>query len=210
MKQREPTKDDFISLWGHNGYKENFDVYSRKDRGGATEREVVDAGLAAHFDKNAVCLEVGCGGGYWLNKWLCPRFKHVYGLDVVPYTGHRPDNLTFIEVPDRNYSCYGIEDESIDFVWSFGVFCHIPVEKVGEYVKSVYRVLKPGSYATLYFSNDDRRPGCFTTVLSDTGIIWAKNDLQTSIKMMEDAGFVDIVDVLPTMRDTLLTGFKAK
>lgn len=206
---REPTKQDFINTWGVSGYRESFNVYSMPQNGGVSEEQVVSAGLRPFYNKEHTCLEIGCGGGYWPEKHLCDNFKQVIGIDVVPTGGIKRGNFKFIEVPDRDYSCYGVADESVDFVWSFGVFCHLPIQAIAEYVKSAYRVLKPGGNACLYFSNIDRRPGTASSEQDiGHGIIWVWNTLNHSVKMMEDAGFSGVMDALPVMRDTMLIGGK--
>ena len=204
MTKREPTKKDFVETWGTAGYRENFEVYGRSDNGGATEEEVVARCLAPWFDKTRVALEIGCGGGFWPERHLCPNFRHVIGLDVLPPAPFAAPNFTYIEVPDRDYSCFGVLDESVDFVWSFGVFCHLNLESIQEYLHGVRRVLKPGGRASLYFSNDTRRPGHATEGDPGKGIVWCLNDLGTSEEMLRAAGFPDPVDLMPELRDTML------
>lgn len=200
---REPTKADFVGTWGPSGYRENFEVYQAQSNG--SEERVVSKCLAPWFNKDHVAIEIGCGGGFWVEKYLCPNFSHVYGLDLLPSPHHyRADNFTYIEVPDRDYSCYGIKDESVDFVWTFGVFCHINLESIQKYLHSIYRVLKPNGSASIYFSNHVRRPFTATVGNPDSGIIWIKNDMETSIAMLDKAGFKDPVDLMPEIKDTML------
>lgn len=206
---REPTKADFVSEWGPAGYRENFDVYAKQV--GATEEQVVGAGLARHFNKNHVALEIGCGGGFWSERHLCPNFKHVTGLDVLPGKPFSAPNFTYIELPDRNYSCYGIPDESIDFVWCFGVLCHLNLASIQTYLNSVYRVLKHGGTAVIEFSNNDRRPGMYSVEQQgqERGILWVKNDLPTTFAMINKAGFANPVDLMPQIASALIEFTKA-
>lgn len=201
MKDREPTKQDFLSTWP-KGYMENFQVYHAQK--GASESDVVSLCLQPWFNKDHYCLEIGCGACFWPRRHLCNNFKHVYGLDYLQPQPFSSTNFTYIEVPDRDYSCFGIPDCCMDFVWSFGVFCHMNLDSVQEYLHSIYRVLKPGGRVSLYFSNNDRNPGYATIGDPGSGIIWVRNDLQTSISMLEKAGFRDIVDLMPGIKDTML------
>jgi SAM-dependent methyltransferase len=203
----EPTKQNFIRAWGHSGYRENFDVYAMPDKGGVDEQLVVHRALRPYFHPEHTCLEIGCGGGYWVEHHLAPHFKSVIGLDVVPIDWSGPPNFRFIEVPSRDYSCHGVEAESVDFVWSFGVFCHLRNDCTAQYVRSAYRILKPGGRASLFFANSERRPGCATIGHSDD-IVWADMTTQDAIDMMRAAGFVPIMDAVPEARDTILTGVK--
>ena len=198
----EPAKSEFVGTWGKAGYRENFEVYSKQS--GVSEREIVDTCLSPHFNKEHSALEIGCGGGYWPGNYLCGNFAHVTGLDVLPGEPFSAPNFTYIEVPDRDYSCHGVPDESIDFVWSFGVFCHLNLSSIQAYLKSVYRVLKHGGKASLYFSNNDRRPGCATIVNPTSGILWCNNDIPTTFAMLEKAGFKNPVDLIPRLTDSMV------
>lgn len=202
LKMRAPTKADFVEAWGAAGYRENFEVYSAQS--GIPEQQIVDACLRPYFNSKHVALEIGCGGGYWPEFYLCSNFKHVTGLDVLPGDPFMAPNFTYIEVPDRDYSCWNVPDESIDFVWSFGVFCHLNLESIQQYLRSVHRVLKPGGRAVLYFSNDARRPGMVTYGGGIDGVVWECNDLETSMAMLRNAGFDNPVDLMPQLYDTML------
>jgi SAM-dependent methyltransferase len=198
----EPSKKDFVETWGISGYRENFEVYERQKNG--TEEEVVSKCLSPWFDGRHTALEIGCGGGFWVEKYLCPNFKHVYGLDLLPAATHTAPNFTYIEVPDKDYTCYTVKDNSIDFVWSFGVFCHLNLLSIQTYLNNVYRVLKSGGHASLYFSNDDRLPNSATVGNPTSGILWIKNNLETSTAMLHKAGLVEVTDVMPHIKDTVL------
>ena len=203
---RELTKTNFTGMWGSAGYREKFEVYSRPDKGGVSEKAVVDKCLRPFLNKNHTCLEIGCGGGFWIDNYLSDGFKEVIGIDVVPITGtENRKSFRFIEVPDKDYSCYGVEDGSIDFVWSFGVFCHIRKDKIAEYVKSAHRVLKDGGMASLFFPCNDRRGSKSPSSEEST---WESFSIKEAMLAMEDAGFTDIYDPIPSMRDLQLIGTK--
>jgi SAM-dependent methyltransferase len=205
----EPTKKAFRETWP-TGYEERFSVYQAQC--GSSEEDVVSTCLAPFYDPEGVALEVGCGVGFWVQKYLIPNFKHVIALDILPpqygpFSGLGHPKLTYIELPDRNYSCYTIQDESVDFVWSFGCLCHLSLASNREYVRNVYRVLKPGKFASLFFSNTERRVGSASIITPqcdpDRDILWCQNDWATTETMLREAGFVDIVDALPKDLNTL-------
>ena len=64
--------------------------------------------------------------------------------------------IEYIELDDRDYNCTGVEDESIDFAVSFGVFCHFPNSSSQTYINSVYDKLKPGGTGLIMFSDFHR------------------------------------------------------
>jgi SAM-dependent methyltransferase len=130
------TKAEFQSFWP-KGYYENFGW-------GVGLETVVNKTLVPFFDSNKTALEIGCGGGVFTER-IVGKFHHVYAIDVIK----KPESLdgldiTFIEIPDRDFTCYGIEDNSIDFCFSYGVFCHLSNSALIEYFDNVYRILKPG------------------------------------------------------------------
>ena len=207
----EPTKMAFQKTWP-GGYGENFVVY--KQQTGASEEDIVSRCLEPFYWPSGAALEIGCGVGFWPERHLCKNFKTVVGLDVIPpewvKVSHK--NFTYREVPDRNYTCYGVANDSIDFVFSFGCFCHLPIPAIEEYLKNIVRVLTPGGIASLYFSNTERRPGTETkedaNIDPNTNIIWVPNNWQKTWAMMHKAGFADIRDLWPEHKDTVCTGRK--
>lgn len=201
----EPSKAAFLNAWP-GGYGENWAVYGSVS--GVSEDALVAKCLYPFFNPNHTALEVGCGIGFWIKKYLCPNFKSVIGLDLLPNIDVRCQNFRYIEVPDRNYECFGVADESIDFVWSFGCFCHLPLDAIQKYLDAIHRKLKAGGCASLYFSNSDRRPGCSSIHNTENDIIWVDNDLDRTVKMMEKAGFLQIRDLMPELCDTMVCGVK--
>lgn len=196
----DTTKRGFNSTWP-GGYRENFEVYAAKT--GMGEGPIVRVALEPFYNKEHVALEIGCGGGFWIDKYLAPNFKKVIGLDVIPKPPLVGDNVQYIEVPDRNFECYGVEDGSIDFVWSFGVFCHMTHPAIQSYLHAAFKKLKPGGKAVLYFSNTERRPGTASSGNSENEVLWISNNWVLSENMMVKAGFVNIKDLMPMHIDTI-------
>jgi SAM-dependent methyltransferase len=68
------------------------------------------------------------------------------------------DNFVFGNYTDENknmqFDCKNIQDESIDFAFSFGVFCHLSASACESYLKDVFRVLKKGGTAIFMYSDD--------------------------------------------------------
>jgi ubiquinone/menaquinone biosynthesis C-methylase UbiE len=99
-------------------------------------------------------LEIGCGPGRLLRP-MSRHFAQIYGVDV-------SDEMVALakeklrDIPNAHPQvCNGAQltgfaDESIDFIYSYAVFQHIPSrEVVLEYLGEVQRVLKPGGLARL-------------------------------------------------------------
>ena len=82
-------------------------------------------------NKNLTVLEIGCGGGQW-SRFLYPNVQKLYCVDILSakhnnfwnYVGHeKKDKITYFQVEDFKLDC--IPKDTIDFVFSYDVFCHI-------------------------------------------------------------------------------------
>jgi SAM-dependent methyltransferase len=206
------SKEVFLRTWP-KGYRENWAVYGAASN--KSEEEVVNTCLSPFYDRNAVCLEIGCGKGFWTDRYLANNFKNVIALDLLPAASFNNKNITYIEVPDRDFSCYGVEDNSVDFCWSFGVFCHLSLEACQKYLYAIYRKLKPGGKVSLFYSNCDRRPGNYEGLVigaknnfDPEHVQWVYNNYPTTEQMLINAGFKNTKDLMPTLIDTMIYGEK--
>ncbi len=112
-------------------------------------REVEDVVLdGIRLSPSASALEIGCGIGRLLVP-LAPRVSRAYGVDISPamiekskgFIADAPNVTTWV----TDGSLAPIPDASLDFVFSYIVFQHIPDRApVRRYVEEAARVLKPG------------------------------------------------------------------
>jgi SAM-dependent methyltransferase len=112
-------------------------------------RDVEDAVLdGIRLSPSAGALEIGCGVGRLLVP-LAPRVARAYGVDISPamieaskgFTAGAPNVTTWV----TDGLLAPVEDASLDFVFSYIVFQHIPDRApVRRYVEEAARVLKPG------------------------------------------------------------------
>jgi SAM-dependent methyltransferase len=126
---------------GHAGSEEQF-----LESG---ERDLADLVLdGIHLRPEASALEIGCGVGRLLIP-LARRVARVGGVDISPvmietsraYLASAPN----VSARLTDGTLAGAADASLDFVFSFIVFQHIPaVGPVRTYVEEAARVLKPG------------------------------------------------------------------
>jgi SAM-dependent methyltransferase len=126
---------------GHAGSEEAFLESGERD----VEDLVLDG---IHLRPEASVLEIGCGVGRLLIP-LARRVARVEGVDISPvmietsraYLASVP-NVT-ARLTDGTFE--GVDDASLDFVFSFIVFQHIPaVAPIRTYVGEAARALKPG------------------------------------------------------------------
>jgi hypothetical protein len=166
------------SAWWPWGYQEPFETISISPLKEALKELGGD-----------ICIEIGCGNGYWTNKLLVPKFKQVYAVDVID-----------VVMPGFNYfkqDCLcGLP--KCDAAYSFGVFCHLKLDEQAAYLKELRPLLK--GKALIMFANWDRHSALANASDGDAG--WYYNDLYITQKMCEDAGF-SFRDFDPNYRDTI-------
>lgn len=142
----EFNKEFFQRSWGEDGYFEEFSYGVGIDA--VCERCVYPY---ASLEKNA--LEIGSGGGSF-TKRLIDKFNTLTAIDVI----RKPkslswDNLKYIELNDSNRFSCPLDRDSIDFGFSYGLFCHLSNTQIKQYLTSINKVLKEGSFFIFMLSN---------------------------------------------------------
>lgn len=105
------------------------------------------------------CLEIGCGAGRE-TVFLARQFANVIALDVSDAMIEQArqhvtaDNVRFVRGSGVNLDV--VENVSVDFVYSFIVFQHIPDPEIQyAYLRDVARVLKPGGWFMIHLYGDE-------------------------------------------------------
>lgn len=143
------SKEEYIKFWGENGYIETWDGHKYN-----WSEEIKNLVLnQIGFKKDKEVLEIGCGAGYW-TKFLCENSKYVTAIDLIPNPPLNEKNFRYIENENLQFDCNKIYNESIDFAFSFGVFCHLSKSACESYLKDTLRVLKKGGTAIFMYSDD--------------------------------------------------------
>lgn len=143
----------FHNLWP-GGFRT---AYSQKRR-----QDVIEKWLKKYV--NGTVLEIGCGGGFW-TKTLCSikSVSKIYTVDVVSasyakfweYVGGRfKDTIEYHRV--QNFCLDGIPDHSVDFVFSYDVFCHISGKGQERYLNQFNRICKPGAQILIMYADVDK------------------------------------------------------
>lgn len=98
-------------------------------------------------------LEIGCGIGR-LARWAAADFGSYIGVDVSPEMVRKAASFGIPRAEFRAVSggdLSGIADSSVDFVYSFAVFQHVPDKAaIFNYFAETRRVLKPGGIFRLH------------------------------------------------------------
>lgn len=143
------TKKDFLQFWGENGYVETWDGHKYN-----WSKEIQQLVLQQiGNDKNKSVLEIGCGAGYW-TQFLCDNAQSVTAIDLIPKPNIESTNFNYIENKNDQFDCKSLLDNSVDFAFSFGVFCHLSLDACESYLADTLRVLKSGGSAIFMYSDD--------------------------------------------------------
>ncbi|MGH9366461.1 MAG: class I SAM-dependent methyltransferase [Thermoanaerobaculia bacterium] len=139
---------------GHSGSEEAF---WRSGEADLEELILQDVTL----DSASRALEIGCGMGRLLRP-LSLRVAHAIGVDISPEMVARArealSDRENVELAVTRGRLDGVPDASLDFVYSFIVFQHIPARAaVYRYLREAARALKAGG--VLRFQVDGRRRG---------------------------------------------------
>jgi len=204
--QHDYTANDFIRIFGSEGYYETWHAHQNP------EKEIVSFYLTPFFDLTQTAVEIGCGRGKWTAEYLSPNFKQVIAVDVIEHPSLLvQSNVSYLRVGDKDYSLTQIPDESVKFVWCFGVFCHFSLEARLEYLKSIRRILVNGGKACIMFPNWDNYdyfknvefPRAYIDIPYEA-IHWFYGNDDMANEVSREAGFSTITNFMPFFRDTLL------
>lgn len=143
------TKKEFLEFWGSEGYVETWEGSGRNWSPEIKELIVEQLG----HSKDKVSLEIGCGAGYWTN-FLQEHSRKTYAIDLIPRPSNIHRDVEYIENQNQQYNCNYIESNSLDFVFSFGVFCHLSLDANDKYLQDIIRVLKPNANALLFYADE--------------------------------------------------------
>lgn len=112
--------------------------------------------------RDKTVLEIGPGTGAWSKCILEDGAKHLYALDAKSaednnfygYIGldrQKQKRVTYDQVED--FSCRSVPDNSIEFFFSFGCFCHLSREATAAYFSSISRKMVSGARGYIMISD---------------------------------------------------------
>lgn len=141
------NKEYFQSSWGENGYYETFSY-------GVGYKNVIEATINPFISQDKTALEIGPGGGTF-TQFMVGKFKHLTAIDVIrkPPQFDLYESFKYIELPNKCFRCNGVKDRSIDYCFSYNVFCHLSNVALSEYIRDVNRVMKSGGDFIFMISN---------------------------------------------------------
>ena len=127
----------------------------------AWKQGLVEEVLLARMPSGGTVLEIGPGGGRW-SVILAERADRLLLVDVSP----RVLEVARERIGDGAHVAYvcsagsdlpGVDDATVDAIWSFDVFVHVaPVDQAG-YLDEMARVLSPGGVALIHHADGRNR-----------------------------------------------------
>lgn len=118
------------------------------------KESIVDIFINENINDNSAVLEIAPGHGRW-TEFIVKKAKRVILVDVSPkcidYCKDRFSefkNVTYCVNDGRRLHC--VEDDSIDFAWSYDSFVHMERDVIESYFSEFSRILKPNSRAIIH------------------------------------------------------------
>jgi 2-polyprenyl-3-methyl-5-hydroxy-6-metoxy-1,4-benzoquinol methylase len=148
------------------------------------------ADLASLLPKEAAVLDLGCGAGVPVTRWLADRGFAVTGVDV----SAKQLDLARTSVPDGTFIKADMTEvdfgpESFHAVVAFHSVIHVPRTEHPALLKSIYRWLEPGGalLATMsvadYEGRDEDWEGW------GAPMVWSHYGKDANVAMLREAGF---------------------
>jgi hypothetical protein len=151
MKSGEELEKEIASfneLWVGGTTRPKFGWEKSKMRAEYQDLEgIVEVCIDPYID-GATVLEIGAGGGFWTQRML--KAKEINCFDALSADHNkfwdrvnRRDGIEYFQVTD--FECNDLTDDSIDYLFSYDVFCHISLSGSDAYLKNLHKKLKVGA-----------------------------------------------------------------
>ena len=147
--------------------------------------------FASSLSENAKILDVGCGAGVPVTKFLVECGFDVTGVDfsegMLKLARKNVSRAKFIK---KDMTKMDFKDDSFDGLTAFSVF-HVPKEKHFSLFKSFSRILKDQGIMMICIGGDEWEG---TAEYFGTEMFWSHYSSEKSLKLVKDAGFQIIWD----------------
>jgi len=157
-----------------------------------TDRHVFDhvkelEEFASLLPKNAKVLDVGCGAGIPVAKFLVDSGFEVVGIDfsenMLRLARKNMPQTTFIR---KDMTKLDFADNTFDGLTAFYSIIHVPREKHSLLFKSFNRILKPNGIMLACMGPDEWEA---TEDYYGTKMFWSQYSPEKSLQLVKDAGF---------------------
>ena len=121
------------------------------------KKNLIDGMMLKYIEKHSNILEIGPGAGRW-TEFLIKLAKTIVIADIsekcldICRKRFRPINNIEYHLIKNNLEF--IENDSIDYIWSYDVFVHINPTDIEKYIEEFARILVGGGKAIIHHSGD--------------------------------------------------------
>ncbi len=155
-----------------------------------SERELDE--FAGLLPKKAKVLDVGCGDGVPVAKFLVKRGFDVTGIDfsknMLKLASKNVPNATLLL---KDMTKLDFENDSFDGLTAFYSIIHVPRKKHLLMFQSFHRILKPKGIMLICLGPDEWEA---TSKYHGTEMFWSHYDPKKSLQLLRKAGFEIISD----------------
>jgi SAM-dependent methyltransferase len=160
ISSTDHTVDDNRTIWQRWDWSEHGDEWTedvRAFRGvdpEAWKATLIQEVMLGYAPPGGTFLEIGPGGGRWTQTLEGRAGRLILAdiasvcLDLCRERFRDRSHIEYIVTDGR--SLPGVDDRSVDFIWSYDVFVHINPTDTDRYLGEFARVLKPGAHATIH------------------------------------------------------------
>ena len=144
-------------------------------------------------------LELGCGPGRMITK-IAAQVYSIIGVDVsdvmLSKANTRTANLSNVALIKNNgEDLENIPPASVDVVYSYACFIHIPEDIQNKYIEEVLRVLRPGGQALFHVRHAQTHTHVVRTFTGENF------DTSRCSELAEQIESIDTITLLPIERD---------
>ena len=151
--------------------------------------------LAKYLPVGSQVLDLGCGSGIPVDKFLIEKGYHLTGIDI----SSAQIKLAKQNLPDGNFIQADMDeinfpDSSFDAVVSFYAIFHIPREEHRELLAKCFRLLKKGGYLLITMGSSDWEGT--EDDFHGAKMYWSHYGREKNVQMVKEVGFEIIYDVI--------------
>ncbi|TET62655.1 class I SAM-dependent methyltransferase [Candidatus Bathyarchaeota archaeon] len=143
--------------------------------------------LESLLPKNAKVLDVGCGAGVPVTKFLVDSGFDVIGVDfsenMLRFARKNVPKAKFIK---KDMTKLDFRDNSFDGLTAFYSIIHVPREKHSSLFQSFHRILKPEGVILICVGPDEWEA---TEEYYGSRMFWSHYSPEKSLQLVKDAGF---------------------
>ena len=158
--------------------------------------------LKQYVKPEATIVEIGPGGGRWTRYMV--DAKRIYCVDyhqeLLTEVTANFKSAPITPIKNNGDDFPGIDDASIDFLFSFGVFVHLDLDIIDRYLANMKRLLKPGASVVLQYADK-------TKVMAQKNEGFSDNDPDKMRELLAKHGYTILEEDLGTMWHSAIVRF---